>query len=81
MVIDFALPVDHDLEEGYREYIAKSKTSVMDYAFHMAITCFDSKVRRLHGARKYCGDIQMRLAAQLATKSPPSRRSNTAVHI
>ena len=44
MVIDFALPIDHDLEQGFQDYVSKSKKSVMDYAFHMAVTRFDAKV-------------------------------------
>lgn len=45
MVIDFALPVDHDLEEGYKSYESKTKTAVADYALHMAVTRFDKKVQ------------------------------------
>lgn len=44
MVIDFALPIDHDLEQGFKVHQRKSKHSVMDYAFHMAVTRFDKKV-------------------------------------
>lgn len=43
MVIDFALPVHHDLEEGYKSYESKTKTAVADYALHMAVTRFDKK--------------------------------------
>ena len=43
MVIDFALPINHDLEEGYKSYEGKTKTAVADYALHMAVTRFDKK--------------------------------------
>jgi dihydropyrimidinase len=45
MVIDFALPTNHDLERGYEEYVLKARKSVMDYGLHMAVTRFDIKVR------------------------------------
>ena len=52
MVIDFALPVDHDLEEGYKSYETKTKTAVADYALHMAVTRFDKKVHKLVSGSK-----------------------------
>lgn len=36
--IDFALPVDHNLLEGYKVWREKAEASVMDYSFHMAVT-------------------------------------------
>eukprot|EP00889_Picochlorum_renovo_P004620 jgi/Picre1/31650/NNA_007001.t1 len=44
--IDFALPVDHDLMAGYEEWRRKSKDSVMDYGFHMAVTSWSDKVKK-----------------------------------
>jgi dihydropyrimidinase len=46
--IDFALPVQHDLLEGYNEwrYTKAGPNAVMDYAFHMAVTSWSAKVSR-----------------------------------
>lgn len=44
MEIDFALPVDGDLMAGYKRYREVSAKSVMDYAFHMAVTTWNDKV-------------------------------------
>lgn len=33
--------------KGFEEYQQKAKKAVMDYSFHMAVTRFDDKVRRL----------------------------------
>lgn len=42
--IDFALPMNHDLMEGYREWRRKANDAVMDYGFHMAVTSWSDKV-------------------------------------
>ena len=42
--IDFALPVNHNLLEGFKEWKRKSSISVMDYGFHMAITSWSDTV-------------------------------------
>lgn len=44
--IDFALPLKHDLMEGYEEWRRKAEDSVMDYGFHMAVTSWSDKVKR-----------------------------------
>ena len=44
MHIDFALPVEGDLEAGFKEWQRKAQRSVMDYSFHMAITTWNDKV-------------------------------------
>ncbi len=47
MIIDFALPVDGDLAAGFERYKEKSKKSVMDYSFHMAVNTWNEKVKVL----------------------------------
>lgn len=42
--IDFALPINHNLLEGYKAWREKSKDAVMDYAFHMAVTRWSPEV-------------------------------------
>lgn len=44
MVIDFALPIEHDLQRGFKNYLTKTKSAVADYGLHMAVTRFDTKV-------------------------------------
>ena len=44
MHIDFGLPSNHNIEQGFREYQKKAEKSVMDYGLHMAVTKFDEKV-------------------------------------
>lgn len=46
MHIDFALPVKHNLIEGFKKWKEKAKDSVMDYAFHMAVTKWSFQVER-----------------------------------
>ncbi|KAF6251761.1 hypothetical protein COO60DRAFT_1622674 [Scenedesmus sp. NREL 46B-D3] len=38
MHIDFALPVNHSLMAGFREWQAKAELACADYGFHMAVT-------------------------------------------
>ena len=44
--IDFVLPVDHDLLEGYQtwRYEKAEPNAVMDYGFHVAVTSWSDKV-------------------------------------
>lgn len=42
--IDFALPVNHDLLEGYKAWKVKAEAAVMDYGFHMAVTQWSDAV-------------------------------------
>jgi dihydroorotase-like cyclic amidohydrolase len=44
MHIDFALPVNHDLMAGFREWQAKAQLACADYGFHMAVTKWDKQV-------------------------------------
>lgn len=44
--IDFALPIDHDLMKGYREWTRKANDAIMDYGFHMAVTSWSDKVAK-----------------------------------
>lgn len=44
MHIDFALPSDNDLAEGFKAYQEKASKSCMDYGFHMAITSWNDHV-------------------------------------
>ena len=44
MHIDFGLPTDHDLEQGFKDYQQKTQKAVMDFGLHMAVTRFDAKV-------------------------------------
>ncbi|GBF89372.1 dihydropyrimidinase [Raphidocelis subcapitata] len=46
MHIDFALPVDHDLMEGYKTWQAKAVRGCSDYGFHMAVTSWSDKVAK-----------------------------------
>lgn len=46
MHIDFALPVKHDLMDGFKKWREKAKNSVMDYAFHMAVTKWSPQVEK-----------------------------------
>lgn len=45
MHIDFALPVDGDLEAGIKRHDKKSELAVMDYSYHVPITEWNEKVR------------------------------------
>ena len=45
MIIDFALPIDNDIMAGYRDYVKRAAVSVMDYAFHMAITKYNEQAQ------------------------------------
>jgi len=42
--IDFALPVNNDLLQGYKEWTRKAEDAIMDYGFHMAVTSWSDKV-------------------------------------
>lgn len=42
--IDFVLPKNHDLMEGFKEWTKKAEDAVMDYGFHMAVTSWSEKV-------------------------------------
>lgn len=44
MTIDFAIPVNHDLEAGLEAWREKAKVAILDYGFHMAITKWTDKV-------------------------------------
>ena len=44
MNIDFALPVNGSILEGYKQWQRKAATAVMDYSFHMAITGYNAQV-------------------------------------
>ncbi|KAL5580333.1 hypothetical protein UlMin_012775 [Ulmus minor] len=46
MHIDFIIPVNGSLIEGFKAYEKKSRISCMDYGFHMAITKWDETVSR-----------------------------------
>jgi dihydropyrimidinase len=46
MHIDFALPTNHDLAQGFLDFERKAAKSVMDYGFHMAVTSWNEKVAR-----------------------------------
>ena len=45
MHLDFALPVDGDLEAGIKRHDKKSELAVMDYSYHVPITEWSEKVR------------------------------------
>lgn len=55
MHIDFALPVDGDLQAGLASYRELAKISCMDYGFHMAITTWNDKVARDMGEMAAAG--------------------------
>ena len=59
MHIDFALPIDGDLEEGLKAWQRKAERSVMDYSFHMAITTWNDKVRLTRGRGSYIMTITL----------------------
>uniref|UniRef100_A0A383VLW0 dihydropyrimidinase n=1 Tax=Tetradesmus obliquus TaxID=3088 RepID=A0A383VLW0_TETOB len=44
MHIDFALPVNHNLLAGFKEWQAKAQLACADYGFHMAVTKWNSQV-------------------------------------
>eukprot|EP00878_Enallax_costatus_P020282 GHUV01021433.1.p1 GENE.GHUV01021433.1~~GHUV01021433.1.p1 ORF type:complete len:434 (+),score=101.61 GHUV01021433.1:390-1691(+) len=44
MHIDFALPVNHNLMAGFKEWQRKAKRACADYGFHMAVTKWDEQV-------------------------------------
>lgn len=44
MHIDFALPVNHDLLAGFKEWKKKAQAACMEYGFHMAVTSWSPKV-------------------------------------
>lgn len=44
--IDFALPVNGDLMQGYKEWTKKAEDAIMDYGFHMAVTSWSDKVAK-----------------------------------
>ncbi|RDY08648.1 Dihydropyrimidinase, partial [Mucuna pruriens] len=46
MHIDFVIPLDGSLTEGFEAYEKKAKKSCMDYGFHMAITKWNEIVSR-----------------------------------
>lgn len=46
MHIDFALPTNGDLAQGFLDYQKKAAKSVMDYGFHMAVTTWNEKVAK-----------------------------------
>lgn len=47
MHLDFALPVDGDLEAGIQRHDEKSELAVMDYSYHVPITDWNEKVSQL----------------------------------
>ena len=48
--IDFALPVEGDLMDGFYEWQRKAKgAAIMDYSFHMAVTSWNDKISRQMG--------------------------------
>ena len=47
MHLDFALPVDGDLEAGIQRHDKKSELAVMDYSYHVPITEWTEKVGQL----------------------------------
>ena len=47
MHLDFALPVDGDLEAGIQRHDKKSELAVMDYSYHVPITEWNEKVSQL----------------------------------
>ena len=50
MHIDFALPIDGDLAEGFARYQQAAARSVMDYSFHMAVTSWNDKASSIYRA-------------------------------
>ncbi|WIA28115.1 hypothetical protein OEZ86_010692 [Tetradesmus obliquus] len=44
MHIDFALPVNHNLLAGFKEWQAKAQLACADFGFHMAVTKWNSQV-------------------------------------
>lgn len=44
MNIDFALPANHDLMAGFKEWQRKAERACADYGFHMAVTKWDEQV-------------------------------------
>jgi dihydroorotase-like cyclic amidohydrolase len=44
MHIDFALPVNHNLMAGFKEWQAKAQLACADYGFHMAVIKWDAQV-------------------------------------
>ncbi|KAI8468148.1 MAG: hypothetical protein J3K34DRAFT_386464 [Monoraphidium minutum] len=44
MHIDFALPIDHDLQKGFDTWQAKAVRGCADYGLHMAVTSWSDKV-------------------------------------
>ncbi|KAL6746708.1 hypothetical protein V8C86DRAFT_2933980 [Haematococcus lacustris] len=46
MIIDHALPVDHDLMAGWEAWKRKGMEGCMDYSFHMAVTQWSDKTRQ-----------------------------------
>ena len=42
--IDFALPMNNDLLQGYTEWRKKAEKAAIDYSFHMAVTSWNEKV-------------------------------------
>ncbi|CAA6654433.1 unnamed protein product [Spirodela intermedia] len=46
MHIDFVIPVNGSLSAGFDSYAKKTRNSVMDYGFHMAITKWDEAVSK-----------------------------------
>ena len=47
MHLDFALPVDGDLEAGIQRHDKKAELAVMDYSYHVPITEWTEKVGEL----------------------------------
>lgn len=46
MHLDFALPIDGDLEAGIKRHDQKAELAVMDYSYHVPITKWTEKVIR-----------------------------------
>ncbi|GFR51732.1 hypothetical protein Agub_g14105 [Astrephomene gubernaculifera] len=42
--IDFALPINHDIRAGFREWQSKASSGCMDYSLHMAVTQWGPRV-------------------------------------
>uniref|UniRef100_A0A0D6QU38 dihydropyrimidinase n=1 Tax=Araucaria cunninghamii TaxID=56994 RepID=A0A0D6QU38_ARACU len=46
MHIDFVIPTDGNLAQGFEDYAKKAEKSCMDYGFHMAVTSWNEGVGR-----------------------------------
>ena len=46
MHIDFVIPINGSLADGFEAYAKKAEKSCMDYGFHMAVTSWNEGVAR-----------------------------------